>query len=201
MFCKRAQSESRPCQRAIGPKSEERENVALVAFLRGINVGGHKTFRPSVLAKQLARYDVVNIGATGTFVIRRPLTKTKLRAELTRRLPFDAHIMICEGRELLALEADNPFRKVPKGPDVTRFVSILPRCPRIVPALPIRLPEKGTWLLKILAVENRFAFGVYRRHMQVIRYLGMLDRLLGVPVTTRNWNTIESVITALHEFR
>jgi hypothetical protein len=43
--------------------------VALVAFLRGVNVGGHRAFRPSVLAKQLARYEMVNIGATGTFVI------------------------------------------------------------------------------------------------------------------------------------
>lgn len=175
--------------------------MALVAFLRGVNVGGHRSFRPSVLAKQMARYGVVSVGATGTFVIRCPITKTKLQAELARRLPFDAHIMICEDSELIALEADDPYRKAPKGPDVTRFVSIMPRRPRTVPALPIRLPEKGAWLLKILAVENRFAFGVYRRHMKVIRYLGLLDRLLGVPVTTRNWNTIRSVIKVLRDTR
>lgn len=171
--------------------------MALVAFLRGVNVGGHRAFRPSVLAKQLARYDVVNIGATGTFVIRRPVTKTKLCRELGRRLPFDTHIMICEGRELIALEADDPFRKAPKGSEVTRFVRLMSRRPRIVPELPIRLPEKGAWLLTILAVENRFAFGVYRRHMKVISYLGMLDKLLGLPVTTRNWNTIISVLSVL----
>ena len=171
--------------------------MVLVAFLRGVNVGGHRTFRPSVLAKQLARYDVANIGATGTFVIRRPITQMKLRAELARRLPFDTHVMICQGRELLSLEARDPFRTAPKGSDVTRFVSIMPRRPRTIPTLPIRLPEKGAWLLKILAAENRFAFGVYRRHMQVIGYLGMLDKLLGVPVTTRNWNTMWSVIEVL----
>ena len=173
--------------------------MALVAFLRGVNVGGYRAFRPSVLARQLARYGVVSVGATGTFVIRRPITKTKLRAELVRRLPFGAHIMICEGRELLVLEASDPFRKAPKGPDVTRFVSIMPRRPRTLPAIPIRLPEKGAWLLRILAVENRFAFGVYRRHMKVIGYLGMLDKLFGVPVTTRNWNTITSVIRVLQD--
>jgi hypothetical protein len=27
--------------------------VAWVVFLRGVNVGGHKAFRPSVLAKEL----------------------------------------------------------------------------------------------------------------------------------------------------
>ena len=39
--------------------------MALVAFLRGVNVGGHRRFRPSLLAKELAGYDVVNVGATG----------------------------------------------------------------------------------------------------------------------------------------
>ena len=173
--------------------------MALVAFLRGINVGGHRAFRPSLLAKQLARYDVVNIGATGTFVIRRAITKAELRAELARRLPFDTPVMICEGREILALEAGAPFRKAPKGTGLTRFVSILPRRPRTIPAPPIRMPDKGTWLLKILAVENRFALGVYRRHMKVIRYLGMLDKLLDAPVTTRSWSTIKSVVKVLQD--
>jgi len=31
---------------------------------------------------------------------------------------------------------------------------------------------------------------VYRRHMKTIGYLGQIDKLYGVPATTRNWNTI-----------
>jgi hypothetical protein len=41
--------------------------MALVVFLRGVNVGGHKAFRPSALAGALADFDVVNVGASGTF--------------------------------------------------------------------------------------------------------------------------------------
>ena len=52
--------------------------MALVAFLRGVNVGGHKSFRPSVLAAELADFDVVNIGAAGTFVARKPVSQAKL---------------------------------------------------------------------------------------------------------------------------
>jgi hypothetical protein len=36
-------------------------------------------------------------------------------------------------------------------------------------------------------------FGVYRRHMKTIGYLGKIDTLFGAPATTRNWNTILSV--------
>src|SRR3970040_890978 len=52
--------------------------VALVVLLRGVNVGGHRTFRPTTLTKQLKHLDAVNIGAAGTFVIRRPIKKTQL---------------------------------------------------------------------------------------------------------------------------
>jgi hypothetical protein len=58
-----------------------------VVFLRGVNVGGHKTFRPSLLAKQLKYCDVVNIGAAGTFVVRNSISQADLRSELLRRLP------------------------------------------------------------------------------------------------------------------
>jgi hypothetical protein len=33
--------------------------------------------------------------------------------------------------------------------------------------------------------------------MKVISYLGMLDRVFGVPVTTRNWNTICAIVKVL----
>jgi hypothetical protein len=41
-------------------------SMALIVFFRGINVGGHRAFRPSVLAKELGIYDAVNVGAAGT---------------------------------------------------------------------------------------------------------------------------------------
>ncbi len=46
--------------------------MALIVFLRGVNVGGHRTFRPSMLARELSDYDVVNVGAAGTFIVRKP---------------------------------------------------------------------------------------------------------------------------------
>ena len=82
----------------------------LVVFLKGVNVGGHKTFRPSVLAKEL-QLDAVSIGAAGTFVIRNPVTRTKLRAEMARRLPFDADVMMCQGSEILQLASGRPLRR------------------------------------------------------------------------------------------
>ena len=171
--------------------------MALVVLLRGVNVGGHRTFRPTTLAEQLTHLDAVNVGAAGTFVIRRPVTRAQLRAELARRLPFDTEIMICDGREIVALMSQDPFADQPLRPDIVRFVSVLGRRPRAAPSMPTSFPSSGKWLLKILARDSRFVFGVYRRHMKAIGYLGTLDRLFGVPVTTRNWNTISAIVRVL----
>jgi uncharacterized protein (DUF1697 family) len=175
--------------------------VALVVLLRGVNVGGHRTFRPTTLTEQLKHLDAVNIGAAGTFVIRKPITRTQLRAELARRLPFDAEIMICEGREIVRMMSQNHFTGEPVRPDIVRFVSVLSQRPRAAPSTPMNFPSSGTWLLKILGRDNRFVFGLYRRHMKAISYLGMFDRLFGVPVTTRNWNTITAIAEALGKRR
>ncbi len=171
--------------------------MALVVLLRGVNVGGHRTFRPSTLVEQLKHLDAVNIGAAGTFVIRQRVAGARLRAELARRLPFDAEIMICDGREIAALTSRDAFADQPAGPDIVRFVSVLSARPRSAPALPIVLPSRGKWLLKIVARDDRFVFGLYRRHMKVIGYLGTFDRIFGVPATTRNWNTITAIARVL----
>lgn len=171
--------------------------MALVALLRGVNVGGHRTFRPATLAAQLKHLDCVNIGAAGTFVIRRPVPVARLRAEFAQRLPFETEIMICQGRELLGLLSRNPFAGEPLRPDLVHFVSVLSRRPPSSPPTPMTLPDSGEWLLKILGRDGRFIFGVHRRHMKAIRYLGTLDRLFGAPATTRNWNTITAIAKVL----
>lgn len=171
--------------------------MALVVFLRGVNVGGHRTFRPSLLARELSDYDVVNVGAAGTFVVRKPGSRAQFRAELLRRLPFETEIVLCDGRDLIRLETENPFGKEPSRADTVRFVSILAKACRVRPSIPISLPPGGEWLLRVIAWKSRFVFGVYRRHMKTIGYLGQIDKLFGVPATTRNWNTIVAIVRIL----
>ncbi|HEX6811320.1 MAG TPA: DUF1697 domain-containing protein [Planctomycetota bacterium] len=173
--------------------------MALVALLRGVNVGGHRALRPAVLARQLKHLDAVNIGAAGTFVIRRPVTKAQLRAGLQRRLPFAAEITVLEGREIVSLISQEVFARHPARTDVVRFVSVLSRRPRLVPSLPSSLPSARGWLVKVLAREGRFVLGVYRRHMKTIGCLGALDRVFGAAVTTRNWSTITAVARVLRD--
>ena len=171
--------------------------MALVVFLRGINVGGHRTFRPTKLAEALKHLGAVNIGAAGTLVLRRAKTQAQARAEVARILPFVAEIVVCQGRDIASIISNNPFAGKSARPGVVRFVSVLSQRPRLTPSTPMRFPPTGQWLMKILVRRNRFVFGMYRRHMKVIGLLGSLDRLYGVSATTRNWNTIAAIARTL----
>jgi len=171
--------------------------MALIVFFRGINVGGHRTFRPSVLAQDLGAYDVVNVGAAGTFVVRKPGPRGKFFAELRRKLPFDAVIASCDGNEILRLEMDNPFATEPAAGDVVRFVSILSAAARRKVSLPVAIPGSGEWFVRIIGSTNRLVYGVYRRRMKTIGYLGEIDGLFGASATTRSWNTLLAVLRIL----
>jgi uncharacterized protein (DUF1697 family) len=175
--------------------------MAWVVFLRAVNVGKANRCRPAAIAKQLAKFDVVNIGAVGTFVVRENVGESTLRAAIARKLPFQCEIMTCPARDIIKLTSTDPFSGQPSGPTITRFVNVLAKRLRALPPLPLSLPSDDDWLVKIIAVQDRFVLGLYRRQMKAISYLGKIEKRLGVPATTRNWNTIEKVVKVLEANR
>ena len=175
--------------------------MASIVFLRAINVGGANLCKPAQLAKQLKQFEIVNIGAVGTFVVRGNVNESafrkKMTAQLAKTFKIKCEIMIAPARDLIKVASKNPFAGQPSGADVTRFMSVLHRAPASPPPLPLFLPSKKDWLLKILAIENQFVLGIYRREMKAIGYLGKIEKMLGVPATTRSWSTIEKVVKTL----
>jgi uncharacterized protein (DUF1697 family) len=168
-----------------------------VVFLRGVNVGKANRCQPAVIARQLSKLGLINIGAVGTFVVRQNVSESALRAAIANKLPFKCEIMICPARDIIKLTSKDPFSGQPSGPDITRFVSVAARRLQALPPVPLSLPSDGDWLLKIIAIQNRFVLGLYRRQMKAISYLGKMERLVGIPLTTRNWNTVEKIAKIL----
>ncbi|HZE58446.1 MAG TPA: DUF1697 domain-containing protein [Chthoniobacterales bacterium] len=170
-----------------------------VIFLRAVNVGTANRCRPAEIAKKLARFDVVNIGAVGTFVVRKNVSESTLRAAIARRLSFKCEIMICPARDLLKLAAKDPFANEPSGPNFTRFVNVMHKPLHKRPPLPLCLPADADWIAKIIAIQGRFVLGIYRREMKAIGYLGKIEKLLGVPATNRNWNIVKKIVDVLED--
>jgi uncharacterized protein (DUF1697 family) len=170
-----------------------------VVFLRAVNVGKANRCQPALIARQLAKFGVINIGAVGTFVVREDVSEPALRAAIARKLPFKCEIMICPARDIIKLASKDPFVRQPSGPNITRFVNVLAKRLPSPPRLPLSLPSDGDWGVKIIAIQDRFVLGLYRRQMKAIGYLGKIEKLLGVPTTTRSWNTIQKIVQILRE--
>lgn len=168
-----------------------------VVFLRAVNVGRTNLCRPALLAKQLSKFGVINIGAVGTFVVRENVSESILRDAIAKKLPFKCEIMICSARDIIELVSTDPFAEHASGPAITRFVNVLAKRLAHPPALPLYLPSEDEWLLKIIAIQNKFVVGLYRRQMKAISYLGKIEKLLGIPATNRSWNTIEKIVKIL----
>jgi len=190
--------------------------MALVVFLRGVNVGRHKRFLPAALAKDLAAYDVVNVGAAGTFVVRATVPRATLQTEVRTRLAFDADIIIVGGRELIEFARSGPFGLRPPAGSEQRFLSVMlkplaaPTCPtkRAArrwklrsreggPALPLMYPANDAWQVKTVAISGRFVASIWRRQAGTPIYPNAaVEKQFGVS-TTRNWNTVETICKIL----
>ena len=105
--------------------------------------------------------------------------------------------MICQGREIVRLLAHHHYGYQPAVADEVRFVMCYPASLIPAPPLPMSFPSSGRWLVKVVARDNRFVFGVYRRDPKVIGYLGMVERIFELSATTRNWNTITTIARVL----
>jgi len=174
--------------------------MASVVFFRAVNVGNHQRFQPSVLARQLADLDVVNVGAAGTFIVRKNVSQAALRTEITRRLSFKPELMICPAREVLALMSSNPFQDAPpETKDLRHYVIIMAKAPRLLPPLPLERPAGKKWEVKLTAITGCFALGLWRRQTNGILYPNtVVEKEFGIPTTTRNWNTISAISKVLN---
>ena len=183
-----------------------------MVLLRGVNVGRHKRFLPAQLARDLAAFDVVNVGAAGTFVVRAPVSQAALRAEVRTRLAFDADILIVKGRELIDFSRGGPFGRRPPAKNEQRFLSVMlkplatPTCPTKRAArswklrssegglaLPLTYPANDKWQVKVVAISGTLVASIWRRQPGTPIYPNAaLEKQFGVS-TTRNWNTVETV--------
>jgi uncharacterized protein (DUF1697 family) len=176
--------------------------MASVVFFRAANVGGHQVFQPGVLAKQLADFGVVNIGAAGTFVVREKVAAAKLRTEILSRLPFQPELMICPAAAVLALAEHELFQPAAIGKDLQRFVSVMRKAPmgQATPGPLLEQPAGGQWEIRVIAVSGQFALSLRRPSGPGKFYPNaVVEKHFGIPATTRNWNTIGAVCKILNK--
>ena len=162
--------------------------MAIVAFLRAVNVGG-KTLRTKQLADELG---IVNVAAAGTFVALEATSAALLAAAIRKKLPFETEVLAFPGAAVLRLLEESLFATL-RPTDAQRFVSFLAGKPPSS-SLPLDRPEGKGWEVRVVAVIGRCALSLRRPGGPRGLYPNaVVERELGVPATTRGWATLEAV--------
>ncbi|HEX4438533.1 MAG TPA: DUF1697 domain-containing protein [Thermoanaerobaculia bacterium] len=164
---------------------------SLVVFLRGVNVGGNKTFRPAELARAL---DAVNVGAAGTFVLHAGGAESAVRKSILKALEFECEVIVCRGADVVALARRAEKEPRPYGKDLKTMVSVLAAKPKGATRLPVAVPDGKDWQVRVTEVDGPFVTSVWRRRAGRLIYPNeVVEKLFGVPATTRGWSTIETL--------
>lgn len=170
------------------------------AFFRNVNLGraGKPTRVQIEAAFAAAGVAAESFLATGNVVFtaasdakaRRVLEQA--RAALRESCGLTEPACLRSLARLTELAEAAPFEAV-RGDDVHEYcVSFFAAAPAARPALPLRAPRGD---LEIFRFDEAEAFGLTRLvNGRPGNVNGLLERLLAVPVTTRNWNTVRRIL-------
>jgi uncharacterized protein (DUF1697 family) len=168
-----------------------------VAFLRGVNVGGHNIINKNRLLEVFAPLGYRNVAVfkqSGNVIF----DSDKLATEVAEAIQKKLHSAL--GREIVVflrtlqqlreILTNNPFPEATV--DASSFmVTFLSAAPTTVPDVPLRIPKSTAEVLQINGTEG---FSVTHGGGEGALPNPFLEKTLKVQATTRNLNTIREIV-------
>ena len=171
------------------------------AFLRGINVGGHKPVPMEKLKKafeSLRFKNVQTLLASGNVLFEAPQIDTialeqKIEENLKKTFGQEIGVLIRTMEELQHLNVSQPFKGIDVTPQTRLYLTLFSGKPKNSLKIPYTSPDKS---FKILRVSGREVCSVLilSPNSRTIDLMNILEKEFGQKVTTRNWNTIIRIL-------
>jgi len=177
-----------------------------IALLRGINVGGKNLLPMKELVAMLGDLGARNIktyiqSGNAVFVWKGKDTSqlaNKIRAEIKKRRGFDPHVLLLELEDLERVIQQNPFpAEAEADPKALHagFLAAAPERPDLKTLESLKSDSERFRLIGsvfyLLAPE-----GVGRSNLAA-----KAEKLLGVPMTDRNWRTVGTLWQMAQELK
>jgi uncharacterized protein (DUF1697 family) len=167
-----------------------------VAFLRGINVGGHHKVPMAELRAELEKLNFKNIVTllnSGNIIFESNdiNLENKISEQLEKSFGFPIPTIVRKSEMISELLNNNPFKNVKITKDIRLYVSFLQKNN----ATKLKLPWKSSDNSYII-IEKReqSIFSVLNLSVsKTPKAMEALEKYYGKDITTRNWNTIERV--------
>ena len=167
------------------------------AFLRGINVGGHKKIKMADLRRAFASWgfqDTKTVLASGNVAFSSDETQcdalvSYIEDKIERTFGFDVQVAVRTMVSIRDLVTASPFRDIDVTPRTRLYVTFLsPDSPRGLKA-PYQSPNLDFRILEVSAQEVYSVLTLGARG-RTTKSMEVLEKAFGKRITTRNWNTI-----------
>lgn len=174
-----------------------------IALFRGINIGGHNLLPMKDLIPLLERLGLRNVRTyiqSGNAVFQSTAQDAsrlakRISAEIKKARGFEPQVLLLEPKDLKKAIAANPYPEA--GPD--------PKSLHILFLLSAPAAPDLTKLEQLKATSERFKLTgrLFYLHAPAgvgrSRLAANAERLLGVPVTGRNWRTVQELLALAKE--
>ena len=174
-----------------------------IAFLRGINVGGHHKIPMTNLCKvfeKLGCKNVLTILNTGNIIFDsfsedlEDLEKM-ISEKLENTFGFQVPTIIRKSKTIVQLFKDTPFQDVLLTKDIRLYVSFLKNETRSDVVLPWISPDHS---YKIMEKKDRIILSILDLSISKTPItMKAFENFFGKDNTTRNWKTIERIVRKL----
>lgn len=176
-----------------------------IAFIRGVNVGG-KSLLPMktlvALLENLGLHNVKTYLQSGNAIFQSqekdvPVLSRKISAEIKKSRGFEPRVLLLELAQLEKAAESNPFPEAASEPTTLHlsFLASVPSNPDLE-ALTSLKGRSERFLLKGNVFYLHAPDGIGRSKLAT-----SAERLLGVPMTGRNWRTINEIIAKAKTYR
>ena len=188
----------------ITAKSRSKETY--VAFLRGINVGGHHKVPMVDLRKELGKLrfkNVITLLNSGNVIFDISDNNTMELEEviseyLENKFGFAIPAIVRKTELIYELLSNNPFRHIEVTKDIRLYISFLQEENNIELKLPWSSDDSS---FKILEQRDKTIISVLDLSVsKTPKAMSALEKHYGSDITTRNWNTILRIGKKLKTF-
>ncbi len=174
-----------------------------VAFLRGINVGGHKLVsmkRLSQAFESLGFQNVRTLLASGNVLFDAPPQNrarlvSKIEARLEKTFGHEISVILRTRDDLQVLADLNPFRRIRVTPLTRLFVTFLSEKPRTRLKIPYTSPDKSFRILRLTEGEVCSVLTPGKQWARNLRQMDILEKEFGKKITTRSWSTVLRLVS------
>lgn len=170
-----------------------------VAFLRGINVGGHHKVPMADLKKELQKLELENIVTllnSGNIIFDSSSEsisnlEKKVSEHLEKSFGFSIPTIIRKSEMIYELLRNNPFKDVKLTKDIRLYVSFLRKNDNSKLKLPWKSSDNS---YMIIGKSDKTILSVLDVSVSATpKAMQALEKCFGKDITTRNWNTIERI--------